>query len=158
MHRNEQDLHAEFSNMDNPLSLFDTHPVARVVIDDYTKAQADLIYLAYVHFLNTSVQQPVIEKLLPVEPPESSFGNEKEEYIWEPDAATVLGGLLPRYVEMQVYHAILELIASEHSARMVAMRNASDNATEMINDLTLTMNRKRQETITNELCDITRLT
>jgi F-type H+-transporting ATPase subunit gamma len=158
MHRIEQDIHAEFSGIGNHLSLLDSHPIAHIVIDDYTRAQVDLVYLAYVHFINTSVQQPVIEKLLPVEPPELPFGNGNEEYIWEPDAATVLGGLLPRYIEMRVYHAILELIASEQSARMVAMRNASDNATKMIQDLTLVMNRTRQETITDEICDITRLT
>jgi F-type H+-transporting ATPase subunit gamma len=76
------------------------------------------------------------------------------EYIYEPDPSAVLGGLLPRYVEMKVYHAILELVASEQSARMVAMRNASDNAKELIEDLTLALNKVRQETITKEICDI----
>jgi len=76
------------------------------------------------------------------------------EYIYEPDASAVLGELLPRYVEMKVYHAILELVASEQSARMVAMRNASDNARELVEDLTLALHRVRQEIITKEICDI----
>ena len=75
-------------------------------------------------------------------------------YIYEPDAATVLSDLLPRFVEMQVYYAVLEAIASEQSARMVAMRNATDNANEMVEDLTLVMNKARQEAITKELLDI----
>ena len=156
--RIKQDIRAEFTGISNNHSLLDTHPITRIVIDDYTQAKVDLIYLAYIKLVNTSIQQPVIEKLLPIELPEYPFGDGREEYIWEPDAAAVLAELLPRYIEIRVYHAILELVASEQSARMIAMRNASDNATEMIQDLTLIMNRTRQETITNELCDITRLT
>jgi F-type H+-transporting ATPase subunit gamma len=77
------------------------------------------------------------------------------DYIYEPGPGVVLGGLLPRFVEMQVYHAILEAIASEQSARMVAMRNATDNANELIEELTLMYNKARQESITKELLDIT---
>ena len=75
-------------------------------------------------------------------------------YIYEPDSLSVLSGLLPRFVEMQLYHALLESVASEQSARMVAMRNATDNANEMVEDLTLVMNKARQEMITKELLDI----
>jgi len=77
------------------------------------------------------------------------------EYIYEPDSSAVLDGLIPRFVEMQVYHAILESIASEQSARMVAMRNATQNAKDLVDDLTLVYNKARQEMITNELLDIT---
>ena len=80
---------------------------------------------------------------------------ENVDYIYEPGAEAVLGGLLPRFVEMQIYHAILESIASEQSARMVAMRNATDSANELIGDLTLLYNKARQEAITKELLDIT---
>jgi F-type H+-transporting ATPase subunit gamma len=76
------------------------------------------------------------------------------EYIYEPDPFSVLSGLLPRFVEMEIYHAVLELIASEQSARMVAMRNAGDNAQDLIKDLTLSLNKARQEIITKEICDI----
>jgi F-type H+-transporting ATPase subunit gamma len=99
-------------------------------------------------------QNPTLELLLPIEPaliPKT----ETKEYIYEPDPSSVLNELLPRFVEMKVYHAIREAIASEQSARMVAMRNATDNANEVISDLTLTLNKARQEMITKELLDIT---
>jgi F-type H+-transporting ATPase subunit gamma len=98
-------------------------------------------------------QQPVVEKLLPVTPASLS-GTERVGYIYEPDAITVLGALLPQFVDMEVYHTILESIASEQSARMVSMRNATDNANSLAEDLTLVMNKLRQETITNELLDL----
>jgi len=95
-----------------------------------------------------------MQQLLPVEPA-SIPTVENVDYIYEPGAEAVLGGLLPRFVEMQIYHAILESIASEQSARMVAMRNATDSANELIGDLTLVYNKARQEAITTELLDIT---
>ena len=99
-------------------------------------------------------QKPTLELILPVEPAELPK-SVSSEYIFEPNALHVLGELLPRFVEMQVYHAILESIASEQSARMMAMRNATDNAYDVIADLTLTLNKARQEMITKELLDIT---
>jgi F-type H+-transporting ATPase subunit gamma len=95
----------------------------------------------------------VLREILPIEPAKEE-PTENLEYIYEPSAPAVLENLLPRYVEMQVYHAILESIASEQSARMVAMRNATDAAHDMIEDLTLTLNKARQELITKELLDI----
>jgi len=95
----------------------------------------------------------VVEKLLPVDPTPLS-GAERSGYIYEPDSITVLGNLLPQFIEMQVYHVILEAIASEQSARMVAMRSASDNAKSLSEDLTLVMNKLRQDGITNELLDL----
>jgi F-type H+-transporting ATPase subunit gamma len=153
MLRNEQDIRAEFSGISDRPTVLETLPISRVVVDDYTNGEIDLVYLAYPHFGTTMTQRPTMEVLLPVEPTEVP-ATQRGEYIWEPDPGTVLNQLLPRYVEMQVYHAILELIASEQSARMVAMRNASDNAKEVIEDLTLTLNKVRQETITKEICDI----
>jgi F-type H+-transporting ATPase subunit gamma len=99
------------------------------------------------------VGQPVVEQLLPVVPATLRAG-EAVGYIYEPEDLTVLSALLPRFVEMQLYHAVLENIASEQSARMVAMRNATDSANEMAEDLTLVMNKVRQEVITRELLDI----
>jgi len=154
MLRNGQDIRAEFTGISDRPTLLETLPISRVVIDDYTNSDVDLVYLAYPRFVTTMVQQPTIGVLLPVEsavvPP-----TQRVEYIYEPAPRAVLDQLLPRFVEMQVYHAILELIASEQSARMVAMRNASDNAKELIEDLILTLNKVRQETITKEICDIT---
>ncbi|MFC1914604.1 F0F1 ATP synthase subunit gamma, partial [Chloroflexota bacterium] len=114
----------------------------------------DMVYLSYPGFVSTTVQEPVLKQLLPVEPAEIP-ASQNVDYIYEPGPQAVLGSLLPRFVEMQVYHAILESIASEQSARMVAMRNATDNAKELVGDLTLAYNKARQEAITTELLDIT---
>jgi F-type H+-transporting ATPase subunit gamma len=111
------------------------------------------VYLAYTQFISTMAQRPVIELLLPIKPAKLSK-TETTEYIYEPDPKSVLEGILPRFVEMRVYHAVLEAIASEHSARMISMRNATDNANDIIEHLTLTLNKARQEMITTELLDI----
>ena len=153
MLRSGQTIRAEFTGISDRPTLLETLPISRVVIEDYGKGEIDLVYLAYPHFITTMVQRPTMEVLLPIEPidlPPAQRG----EYIYEPEPNVVLNELLPRFVEMEVYHAILELIASEQSARMVAMRSASDNAQDVIEDLTLTLNKARQETITNEICDI----
>jgi len=153
MLRAGQSIRAEFTGISDRPSLLETIPISRIVIEDYSNGEVDLVYLAYPRFVTTVVQRPTMEVLLPVEPAELPPG-QAVEYIYEPRPAMVLDELLPRYVEMKVYHAILELVASEQSARMVAMRNASDNARELIEDLTLTLNKVRQETITKEICDI----
>jgi len=153
MSRYGQDILAEFTQLGDQPSLLDTIPISRVVIDDYTNETIDQVYLAYTQFITTVNQQPMLQELLPIEPAKMERP-ENLQYIYEPSAPAVLDHLLPRYVEMQVYHAILESIASEQSARMVAMRNATDNANDMIEDLTLILNKARQELITNELLDI----
>ena len=153
MSRYGRDIRAEFTQLGDKPSLVDTTPIARVVIDDYTNKLTDEIYLAYTQFITTIIQRPVLWKLLPIEPAKTEHV-ESVDYIYEPSPSAVMGELLPRYVEMQIYHAILESIASEQSIRMVAMRNATDNANEMIEDLTLSYNKARQELITKELLDI----
>jgi F-type H+-transporting ATPase subunit gamma len=154
MSRYRRDIRAEFTWLGDQPGLLDTLPVSRIIIDDYSAGMVDAVYLSYTRFVSTLVQKPVIEQVLPVEPAVISRA-ENVDYIYEPDAQGVLAGLLPRFVEMQVYHAILESIASEQSARMVAMRNATDNAKELVDDLTLVYNNARQEAITKELLDIT---
>ena len=153
MRRVGRDIRAEFNRLGDRPSLMDTLPISRIVIDDYTSGLVDMVYLAYARFVTTMVQTPVMEQILPVEPMELP-ALENVEYIYEPGSAEVLGELLPRFVEMEVYHAILESIASEQSARMVAMRNATESAKELIDDLTLMYNKARQESITTELLDI----
>jgi len=128
-------------------------PVAQVAIQDYIAGLCDEVYLIYALFVNTMVQRPEVLKLLPVEPPVRS-GTPPVDYIYEPSREAVLAELLPRYVERQVYGAVLEAKASEQSARMVAMRSATDNAKEMIHDLTLMYNKVRQESITKELLEL----
>ena len=154
MRRYGREIRAEFSGLGDRPSLLDVLPISRIIIDDYTNGVIDLVYLVYARFISTMVQKPVVEQILPVEPAVIP-GAQNVDYIYEPGPHIVLGELLPRFVEMQVYHAVLESIASEQSARMVAMRNATDNANELIQDLTLMYNKARQESITKELLDIT---
>lgn len=154
MTRYGRNIRAEFTGIGDRPTLLDTLPISRVVIDDYATGYVDLVYLAYSRFVTTMVQRPTLEPLLPVEPAVLP-ATQSVEYIYEPDPRFVLGQLLPRFVQMEVYHAILEAIASEQSARMVAMRNATENANELVEDLTVTLNKARQEMITKELLDIT---
>jgi F-type H+-transporting ATPase subunit gamma len=153
MRRYGQDIKAEFTHLGDRPSLFDTLPISRIIIDDYTGGEVDMVYLTYPNFVSTMVQRPVMKQILPVEPAVIPAA-QNVDYIYEPGSTAVLGQLLPRFVEMQVYHAILESIASEQSARMVAMRNATDNANELMEHLTLLYNKARQESITKELLDI----
>jgi len=154
MRRYGRDIRAEFTALGDRPSLFDTLPISRIIIDDYTNGIVGLVYLVYAQFISTMMQRPIMQQILPVEPA-AIPRVQNVDYIYEPGPAAVLGELLPRFVEMQVYHAILESIASEQSARMVAMRNATDNANELIEELTLMYNKARQESITKELLDIT---
>ena len=153
MVRYGQDVKAVFTDMGERPALADTIAISHMVIDSYTEEDVDEVYLAYTRYVSTLSQQPVVEKLLPVTPADLTAG-ERVGYIYEPDNLAVLGSLLPRFVEMEVFHALLESIASEQSARMVAMRNATDNANGLVDDLTLVMNKLRQDSITNELLDL----
>jgi len=154
MYRQQRDVRAEFTKISDRPSLMETLPISRIIIDDYGTGYIDQVYLSYTRFVTTMVQNPTLELLLPIEPAPIPK-TETREYIYEPDAKFVLNELLPRFVEMRVYHAILEAIASEQSARMVAMRSATDNANDVIDELTLILNKARQEMITKELLDIT---
>jgi len=156
---------AEFSDLPPRPSVLDVTPIARTVIDDFLNRDYDEVYLAYTRFVNTLRQEPTIRRLLPITPDEagdSAIGPYVNagaaglhgEYIYEPDPETLLDAVLPRFTELQVYQAILESLASEHSARMVSMRNATDNANDLIDDLTLSFYRARQEAITTEVIDI----
>lgn len=151
--RTGNDLRAFFSDMGDRPSLESVLPISHIAIEDYVSGFADEVHVAYGYFASTAIQRPVMHKLLPVEPAELESG-QKAGYIYEPRSAALLSELLPRFIEMQIYHAILESVASEQSARMVAMQNATDSAKEMIDALTLVLNKVRQESITKELLDI----
>lgn len=157
MGRIVDEIKATFSVEDRP-RLDDTVSISRFISNQFIDGEVDRVVMVYAQFINTAVQKPVVMQILPVEPvPEDDTPGATDsgiEYIFEPDPAMVLNTLVPRYVETQVYHSILEAIASEHSARMVAMRNATDNANELIDGLTLDLNKARQEQITGELLDI----
>ena len=153
MVRYGQDVRATFIDLGDRPTVADITAIPRLLIEAYTAGEIDEVYLAYTRFLSTLSQQPQVERLLPITPAPLSAA-ERVGYLYEPDNLTVLGSLLPRFIEMQVYHALLESIASEQSARMVAMRNATDNAKSLVDDLTLVMNKRRQDSITRDLLDL----
>ena len=131
----------------------------RVQLDAYAQGKVDAVYLAYTQFVNAMKQVPVVEQLLPLTTDKlSTIGEEPRQYSWdyiyEPDAQTVLDELLKRYVEALIYQAVAENMASEQSARMVAMKAASDNAKKLIDDLQLVYNKTRQAGITKEITEI----
>ncbi|NBS63861.1 MAG: F0F1 ATP synthase subunit gamma [Betaproteobacteria bacterium] len=128
----------------------------KLQLDAYERGEIDAVYLAYTRFINTMKQEPVIEQLLPLDPSrlQEDSRNYSWDYLYEPDAQAVLDELLVRYVEAVVYQAVAENMASEQSARMVAMKAASDNAKKVIGDLQLSYNKARQAAITKELSEI----
>lgn len=155
LRRTGRELLAEFTSLGDRPAFVETLPVSRIILDDFASGAIDEAYIAYNRFVTTVNQVPVIERILPVEPAELP-AEQAVDYSYEPDdASEVLNHLLPRFVEMRLYQVILESIASEQSARMVAMRNATDNAKELVEDLTLQYNKARQDVITRELLDIT---
>jgi len=152
MRRYYPDVLAEFTSLGDRPKLIDTLPISHIIIEDYAKGSFDRVYLLYAQFISTTVQKPRFLQILPVEP--AHLPGQNVDYLYEPGPGQVLNALLPRFVEMEVYHAILEAIASEQSARVVAMRNATDNANELVQSLTLLYNKARQEAITKELLEI----
>jgi F-type H+-transporting ATPase subunit gamma len=128
--------------------------VIKVMLDAYTEGRIDRLMLSYNDFINTMSQKPVVDALLPLPPTEEAPSAYNWDYIYEPDPASVLDHVLTRYVESLVYQATLENLASEHAARMVAMKSASDNATKAIDSLTLVYNKARQAAITQEISEI----
>ena len=128
--------------------------VIKVMLDGYSEGRLDRVFLAYNDFVNTMTQKPRQDQLLPLPPSESLESKHDWDYLYEPDAQTVLDHVLTRYVESLVYQATLENLASEHAARMVAMKSASDNATKLIGTLNLIYNKARQAAITQEISEI----
>ena len=128
--------------------------VIKVMLDAYTEGRIDRLMLSYNDFINTMSQKPVVDALLPLPPTEEAPSAYNWDYIYEPDPASVLDHVLTRYIESLVYQAVLENLASEHAARMVAMKSASDNATKAIDSLTLVYNKARQAAITQEISEI----
>lgn len=129
--------------------------VVKVMLDAFNEQKIDALYLCYNRFINSMTQQPVITPLLPLEPIQTEQKVGYWDYIYEPDAKDLLNVLLVRYIETQVYQAVVENNASEQAARMVAMKNATDNAGELISELQLVYNKARQASITREIAEIT---
>ncbi len=153
MRRLRKELIADQSMLGDRPTMGDVLPAVRVAVDAYVDGEADQVDLVFARFVSTGRQVATLTRLIPVEAPEDA-PKIQADFLYEPDPKDVLDALLPRYVEGQVYRAVLENAASEQAARMQAMRNASDNAEDLIGDLTLTANKVRQSTITNELMEI----
>jgi|SRR5262245_39416251 len=166
IHRTRRQLSAEFSYKDTP-QFAEARAVSRFAQDLFLKGEVDCVDVVFTNFINTLSQQPEARQLLPIGKIEAleaeltgghrsiELQRSEAEYLFEPNAEAVLGSLLPHYVNFQVYQILLEAKASEHSSRMVAMKNATDNATQLIKDLTLEYNKLRQTNITKELLEIT---
>lgn len=128
--------------------------VVKVMLDGYSSGNLDRVFVCYNDFVNTMTQRAAFDQLLPLPPSETQVAKHDWDYIYEPDAESVLNHVLNRYVESLVYQAVLENVASEHAARMVAMKAASDNATKLIGTLNLVYNKARQAAITQEISEI----
>lgn len=145
------------SNLGNKPSVLDVIGTVKVMLDLYNEEKLDRIYLVYNKFINTMTQKPIVDMVLPIidtEPVEDKKGKFSWDYLYEPDAKGLLDALLVRYIESLVYQGIVENIACEQAARMVAMKNASENASELIDELQLMYNKARQASITRELSEI----
>jgi F-type H+-transporting ATPase subunit gamma len=147
---------AHFSQLGDRPAFTDVTPIARLVTEDFLEEKYDEIHVAYSTFITTLTQRPEITQLLPIATPQQEEGAdvENDEYLFEPSAEAILSRLLPHFVAIDLYRAVLENQASEQSARMIAMRNSTDNANELIEDLTLVYNKTRQATITREMIEI----
>jgi F-type H+-transporting ATPase subunit gamma len=153
MLRTRQNVVAEVTGLGDTPKLVDILGVTTNVLKGFSEGHHDEVYLSYSKFINTLVQRPEITRVLPIEAPNEP-AEQQVDYTYEPDQEAVLNEVLPRFAESVFYQAVLEGIASEHSARMVAMRNATNNAKDLIRDLTLTYNKERQSIITKEVSEI----
>ncbi len=147
-------LKAHFAGFGDRPTFADVTPLTRLITDDFLAGTYGQVDLVFPRFVSTLVQRPVIEQLLPLQPTEDTDGIPGNQFIFEPSASTVLRQLLPRYVATRVYQAVLETTASEMSSKMVAMKSATENAEELIEDLTLSYNKVRQANITREMIEI----
>jgi F-type H+-transporting ATPase subunit gamma len=164
--RTKRTLAAEFTYKDAPL-FAEARAISKFAQDTFTRGEVDAVDILFTNFISTLNQKPEVRQLLPVgeikalHPGMQGAGGETQlsagatEYLFEPSPSGVLGALLPHYLNYQVFQILLEAKASEHSSRMVAMKNATDNAKQLIKDLTLEYNKLRQANITKELLEIT---
>lgn len=160
--RRRKNVIAEFSHLPPAPSFTDVSAIGRLAVDEFLSGKADRVYLVYTDFVNMVKQVPAIKQLLPLEIGSGegrvvTFEQTKKAnaaYIYEPNEEEILDEIVPRFTALQVYQAIMESLASEHAARMVAMKNATDSATELANALQLEYNKARQQGITGEILDI----
>ena len=148
------DVRYEAVNIFQKVQLEDARKIAEAAIAEFTEGRVSSVYLVYNEFKSIIQQRVVIERLLPIPKLEIEPGKAQTDYLFEPGPELILGSLLPRHVETQIWRALLESAASEHAARMTAMDSATRNATDMIDELTLYMNKVRQAAITREIIEV----
>ncbi|PCJ51842.1 MAG: ATP synthase F1 subunit gamma [Planctomycetota bacterium] len=149
-----RDLKADFEVSDSP-EIIETNSVGKLLTDDFLDDKINKIEIVYSHFINTAIQKATKFDLLPLSAlPAPETTEDEVDYEYEPNAQEILAGILPHYISYTIYQLILESRASEHSSRMVAMKNATDNAKEIIKELTLQYNKARQALITNQILEI----
>jgi F-type H+-transporting ATPase subunit gamma len=154
MRRSRVPMDAHFEGFGDRPTFADVLPLARLITDDYLAGTYSRVDIVFSQFVSTLTQRPAIDNLLPIEPAEDTEGIPGNQFIFEPNPGTVLEQLLPRYIAARLFQAVLESKASEESSRMVAMRNATDNAEDLIQDYTLAYNKVRQANITREMIEI----
>ena len=154
MRRLQIPMMASFLEITNNTKFEEVLPIGRMIINEFKKGSFDRVLVAYTDFVSAVTQTPLILEILPLGSDQDQELKQTQEPLFEPSPALVLDQLLPRLVETMVYQAILESSASEHSARMLAMRSASDSAGDMLQDLTFTFNQARQAGITQEIAEI----
>lgn len=161
--RRRKDVIASFNDLSSPATFNEVSPIGKLVVTDYLKGVYDQVYISYTRYVNMLSQDPVTQKLLPLSVTYDGKGEEdrlnvthrvSSVFSYEPDQVEILNGIVPRFTALQIYKAILSSQASEHAARMVAMRNATDSANDLVQSLQLVYNKLRQTLITNEMLDI----
>lgn len=148
------EVRAATSDLGESPQIEDLIGAIRPLLEDYRDRKVDRVYLVHNDFINTMVQKPVVEQLLPLPPTDDTEVRDIWDYIYEPDAESLLNSVMVRYIEALVYQGVLENLASEHAARMIAMKSATDNATDLIDELNLVYNKARQAAITQEISEI----
>jgi F-type H+-transporting ATPase subunit gamma len=154
MRRSRVPIEAHFASFGDRPSFADVVPITRLITDAFQSGEAGRVDIAYSHFVSTLVQRPTIAPLLPIRPNPDTAGIPGRQFIFEPSPVAVLEQLVPRYIATRLFQAVLESKASEESSRMIAMKNATDNAEDLIEDLTLSYNKIRQANITREMIEI----
>jgi F-type H+-transporting ATPase subunit gamma len=154
MRRSRVPMEAHFEGFGDRPTFADVLPLARLITDDYLAGTYSRVDIIFSQFVSTLTQRPALDHLLPIEPTEDTQGIPGNQFIFEPNPGAVLEQLLPRYIAARLFQAVLESKASEESSRMVAMRNATDNAEDLIQDYTLAYNKVRQANITREMIEI----
>jgi F-type H+-transporting ATPase subunit gamma len=154
MRRSRVPMEAHFEGFGDRPTFADVLPLARLITDDYLAGTYSRVDIVFSQFVSTLTQRPALDHLLPIEPAEDTEGIPGNQFIFEPNPGAVLEQLLPRYIAARLFQAVLESKASEESSRMVAMRNATDNAEDLIQDYTLAYNKVRQANITREMIEI----